>query len=66
MAGDVDADFRHRLDPKWMNVASGLGAGAFDTEIFIKRGAQETFGKMGAATVASAEDEDGGWFHGRC
>jgi hypothetical protein len=61
--GNVDSDFRHRLDAEWMNVASGLGSGTFDAKSFSKRFAEDAFGEMGAAAVARAENEDTGWFH---
>ena len=63
VTADVDADFRHRLDRKRVHVAGWFRACANDAEVVIERGTQEAFGKVRAATVAGAEDEDGRWFH---
>jgi hypothetical protein len=47
-----------------MDVASGLRSGAGDFEDVAGDGAQETFGEVGAAGIAGAEDEDEGFHEG--
>ena len=60
---DIDANFFQRSDRERMNVACGFGACALDAETFTKRAAQDGFGKVGAAGISGAKDEDGRWFH---
>ena len=60
--GDVDSDFPHDLDGERMNVAGRIGAGALDIENVAGGLTKDAFGKMAAAGVAGAKDEDGG-FH---
>ena len=60
----VDPDFFQRTDREGMNVSRRFRTGAFDTEFFTKGFTKDGFGKMRAAGVSGAENEDGGWFHG--
>ena len=57
---DVEADLGHRFDGERVNITRRLRSGAGDLVSIAERGAQEAFGKVGAAGVAGAEDEDGG------
>jgi hypothetical protein len=59
VGADVDADLGHGFDGERMHVTGGFGAGAGDDVIVIQSGAKEAFGKVGAAGVAGAKDEDG-------
>jgi len=61
VGGDIDADFEHDFDGFGMNVAGGVRSGAMNIEEVARHVAQDAFGEMAAAGVASAEDEDGGF-----
>jgi hypothetical protein len=65
MLQDVDANFCHRLDGEWMNVAGRLRASAGDVIIITQSTAQDAFGDVRATGVASAENQNGGFHGGR-
>lgn len=52
MAADVDANFCHDADGKWMYVADRLGSGAYDKKPITQGCLQDALGDMGAAGVA--------------
>lgn len=59
----IDSDFPHSSDGERMDVTRGPGARAGDAEAPSQDGAQDAFGKMAAAGIAGAENEDERWFH---
>lgn len=61
MVADIDADLRQSPDGEGVDVARRLRTGAFHAEGPAKMLAQNRFGEVGAAGIAGAEDEDGGW-----
>ena len=58
VGGNIDADLAHHFDGQRMHVAGGFRAGAGHAQCVAGGSAQDAFGEMGAAGVASAEDED--------
>src|SRR5664280_1122395 len=58
MAGNINANFLHHLNGERMNIAGGLGPRALHVERIARHRAQNAFGKMAAARIARAEDED--------
>jgi len=61
---DVDADFLEDFDGLRVNIASRLGSSASYFDEIACSGTEDAFGKMAAAGVAGAENEDE-WFHGK-
>ena len=64
VAGNIDADFLHHFDRLRMDITGGVRSCAVDFQEIAGRRAKDSFGKMAAARVSSAEDEnDGLGFH---
>ncbi len=58
MAGDIDADLRHRLNGEGMDISGGLGASADHIQESTSCRSQNALRKVAAAGVTSAKDED--------
>ena len=64
MIAYVNADFVHHGNGQGMDVPGGVGPGAVNLQQIARPAAKDSLGKMTAAGVPCAEDENGRFLHG--
>ena len=63
LAGDVDADFGHRVDGRRVDLGSRFGTAGVHQDAVAGEVLQPAGGHLGAAGVVDAEEQDGGGGH---
>lgn len=58
VSGDIDTNLFHHFDRLGVDISSGLRASTVDIDEITRSRSKDAFGKVTAAGIAGAEDED--------